>query len=93
MYFLLLLLYNPGSCERDFYVLNMKEILGITHGLLVTRVSADIKESYWLVFFSWHVFEVKEKKSWLSASHTRARRVPYLYLVFVVIAATIIHHP
>ena len=32
-------------------------------------------------------------KNWLSASHTRALRVPYLFLVFVVIAATIIHHP
>ena len=32
-------------------------------------------------------------KNWLSASHTRARRVPYPFLVFVVIAAKIIHHP
>ena len=32
-------------------------------------------------------------KNWPSASHTRAQRVPYLFLVFFVIAATIIHHP
>ena len=32
-------------------------------------------------------------KNWLSVSHTRARIALYLFLVFVVIEATIIHHP
>ena len=38
-------------------------------------------------------FLPQNEKSWLSASHTHVRRVPYLFLAFVVIALTIIHHP
>ena len=45
------------------------------------------------VLNSCYLIIARYKKNWLIASQTRARRVPYLYLVFVVIAATIIHHP
>ena len=61
-----------------------------------TGNNTDIKEHKSTAYFIKNLFQTvidKKEKNCLSASHTRAQRVPYLFLVFVVIAATIIHHP
>ena len=53
----------------------------------------DLKNKRQMNNIERHKNYLTKLKNWLSASHTRARRVPTLFLVFVVIAATIIHHP
>ena len=76
----------PSDCHCHFSLLHFRT-MSVTTSLSL----------FWLFLLRVDRYETPTPsrfyKKWLSASHTRARRVPNLFLVFVVIAATIIHHP